>query len=71
MKKVVECIYDDAREQNEFGFAAVNKDGKWGALQSNGAVLLEPSVVLDNSINIDFIGTWHLNENVELNTYTK
>ena len=70
-EKVVECIYDDAREQNEFGFAAVNKDGKWGALQSNGAVLLEPSVVLDNSINIDFIGTWHLNENVELNTYTK
>lgn len=49
----------------------MNKDGKWGALQSNGAVLLEPSVVLDNSINIDFIGTWHLNENVELNTYTK
>ena len=49
----------------------MNKDGKWGALQSNGAVLLEPSVVLDNSINFDFIGTWHLNENVELNTYTK
>lgn len=70
-EKVVECIYDDAREQNEFGFAAVNKDGKWGVLQSNGAVLLEPSVVLDNNIHIDFIGQWHLNENGELNTYTK
>lgn len=70
-EKIVDCIYDDAKEQNEFGFCAVNKDGVWGVLQSNGSVLLEPSVSLDDSININFIGEWHLNENVELNTYTK
>lgn len=70
-EKIVECIYDDAQEQNEYGFCAVNKDGKWGVLQQNGSILLEPSVSLDNNINIDFIGTWHLSENNELNTYVK
>ncbi len=70
-QKIVECIYDDATEQNECGFAAVNKDGKWGVLQSNGAVLMEPSVELTDNLYIDFIGTWHLSENAELNAYTK
>lgn len=70
-QKIVDCIYDDAKEQNEFGFCAVKKDGKWGVLQANGAVLLEPSVQLDNNLQIDFIGTWHLSENMELNAYTK
>ena len=70
-KKVVDCIYDDAQEQNQYGFCAVNKDGKWGVLQQNGSILLEPSVSLDNNISIDFIGTWHLSENNELNTYVK
>ena len=68
-KKVVDCIYDDAKEQNEFGFAAVNKDGKWGVLQSNGSILLDPSITYDNSINIDFIGKWHISENAELNAF--
>lgn len=70
-QKVVDCIYDDAQEQNEYGFCAVNKDGKWGVLQQNGSILLEPLVSLDNNISIDFIGTWHLSENNELNTYVK
>ena len=70
-QKVVDCIYDDAQEQNQYGFCAVNKDGKWGVLQQNGSILLEPSVSLDNNISIDFIGTWHLSENNELNTYVK
>lgn len=70
-KKVVDCIYDDAQEQNKFGYCAVNQGGKWGVLQSNGAVLVEPSLEFANSTNIDFIGTWHLLENTELNAYTK
>lgn len=70
-KKIVDCIYDDAMEQNEYGFCAVKKDGNWGVLQSNGAVLLEPTVSLENNLYIDFIGTWHLLTNIELNAYTK
>ena len=68
-QKIVDCIYDDAKEQNEFGFAAVNKGGKWGVLQQNGSVLLEPSVAYDNSITIDFIGKWHISEDTELGAY--
>lgn len=70
-QKIVDCIYDDAQEQNQYGFCAVNKDGKWGALQQNGSVILEPSLSLDSNISIDFIGTWHLSENNELNAYVK
>ena len=70
-KRVVDCIYDDAKEQNEFGFCAVNKDGKWGVLQSNGAVILEPSLNLDDYLYINFIGDWHKHKDLQLNIYTK
>ena len=70
-KRVVDCIYDDAKEQNEFGFCAVNKDGKWGVLGSNGAVILEPSLNLDDYLYINFIGDWHKHKDLQLNIYTK
>lgn len=69
-QKVVDCIYDDAQEQNRFGFCAVQQDGKWGALKSDGTVILEPSIDLSESIHIDFIGKYHLDTNGELNAYT-
>mgnify|MGYP005786669991 FL=1 len=68
---VVDCIYDDAREQNEFGYCAVKQNGVWGALKSDGTVILEPSINLDNNLYIDFIDTWYLFEDSTLNTYTK
>ena len=68
---VVDCIYDDAREQNEFGYCAVKQNGVWGALKSDGTVILEPSVNLDDNLHINFIDTWHLFEDSTLNTYTK
>lgn len=70
-KRIVDCIYDDAKEQNEFGFCGVNKDGKWGALGSNGAVILEPSLNLDDYLYINFIGDWHSHKDLQLNVYTK
>ena len=69
-EQVVDCIYDDALEQNRFGFCAVQQDGLWGVLKSDGTVILEPSVDLSESIHIDFIGTYHLDTNTELNSYT-
>ncbi len=60
-KVVVECIYDDAKEQNSYGYCAVQKDGKWGCVNSNGVMEQETNVDLTNNIYIDFIGTWHLN----------
>lgn len=69
--KVVDCIYDDATEQNKFGFSAVMVNGKWGCLAQNGSILVEPSLNLSNNVKVDFIGEWHLSEFMELNNYTK
>ena len=60
-EKVVECIYDDAKEQNAYGYCSVQKDGKWGSINSNGVLEQETNVDLTDNIHIDFIGKWHLN----------
>ena len=60
---VVDYIYEDGTEQNAQGFAAIKKDGVWGSINKAGVISKEPSVNLDNSIYIDFIGTWHLSDN--------
>ncbi len=71
-KEVVECIYDDAKTQNAYGYAAVQKDGKWGAIDQTGKVVVEPTYDLSDSMQIDFIGEWHLG-NIDSNAtyYTK
>lgn len=60
-KLIVECIYDDAKEQNPYGYCAIQKDGKWGSINANGVIEQDTTVDLSNNIYIDFIGSWHLN----------
>ena len=66
---VVEYLYDDATEQNEEGFAGIKKDGKWGSIDINGNVVIEPTYNLDNNYLVDFIGKWHLGQDVNMNYY--
>ncbi len=68
-KVVVDYIYDDATEQNKFGYVAVQKNGLWGSLDSEGKVVIEPTYDLDNNIIINFIGKWHLGEDLNMNYY--
>ena len=68
---VVDYIYDDATEQNNLGFAAVNKDGKWGSIDKNGNVVATIENDLSENSTIDFIGKWHLMKDSNLNCYTK
>lgn len=68
---VVEYIYDDATEQNEYGFAAVKKDGKWGAINNKGEIVQEPTYNLDDYLIIDFIGKWHLGKDINMNYYNQ
>ena len=68
---VVDYIYDDATEQNAYGFAAIKKDGKWGSINKEGKVIVEPTYNLDNNIAIDFIGTWYFGEDINMNYYKK
>ena len=57
---VVNYIYDEAKEQNQYGYSAIKQNGLWGSIDKGGKVVLEPQVNLDNSIYVDFIGEWHL-----------
>ena len=66
---VVDYIYDDATEQNKFGYAAVQKNGLWGSIDNEGNVVIEPTYDLDNNIIIDLIGKWHLGEDLNMNYY--
>lgn len=68
---VVDYIYDDATEQNKYGYVAVKKDGKWGCLDQNGKVVLEPTYELTNNLVVDFIANWYLAEDLNANYYTK
>lgn len=70
-EKIVDAIYDDAKEQNEYGYCAVKKDGVWGCLKSDGTVIVKPSINLDNNLYIDFISEWYFYNNMNLNVYTK
>ena len=66
---VVDYIYDDATEQNSSGYAGIKKDGLWGSIDSKGKVIVEPEYNLDNNTKIDFIGSWHLGEDINANYY--
>lgn len=68
---VVDYIYEDATEQNKYGYVAVKKDGKWGALDQKGKVVVEPTYTLNNALVIDFISSWHLASDINANYYTK
>lgn len=67
---VVDYTYDDANEQNEFGYASVKKDGLWGCIDSKGNVKIIPAYELKNNPLVEFIGKWHLGEDLNLNYYT-
>ena len=70
-KVVVDYIYDDAMEQNEYGFVAVKKDGRWGSLDGKGNIVQEPIYNLDDYLLIDFIGRWHLGSDLNMNYYNQ
>ena len=66
---VTDYIYDDATEQNEYGYAAVKRNGLWGSVDRNGKEAISPKYNLENNIKIDFIGRWHLGEDLNMNYY--
>ena len=67
---VVDYIYDDASEQNEFGYASIKKDGLWGCVDSAGKVKMAPSYQLEKNVLVEFIGKWHLGEDLNLYYFT-
>lgn len=68
---IVDYNYEDATEQNKYGYVAVKKDGKWGCLDSKGKIIVEPTYNLENALVVDFISNWHLSSDLNANYYTK
>lgn len=64
---VVDYIYEDATEQNQYGYAAIKQEGVWGAIDKTGSVVIKPIYNLQNNLIINFIGKWHLAS--DLNSY--
>lgn len=56
---VVDYIYDNATEINEFGFAAVKKDGKWGSINAEGSIVVEPTYELSSDSEPSFINKYY------------
>lgn len=67
---VVDYIYDDAREQNEFGYSSIKQNGMWGCIDSKGKVVITPAYKLENNSMIEFINKWHRGEDLNLKYYT-
>lgn len=70
-KTVVDYIYDDATEENEYGYASVKKDGLWGSIDENGKVVLSPKYNLDEFVIVNFIGKWHYGKDINMNYYSQ
>lgn len=68
---VVDYIYDDATEQNAYGYAGVKKDGKWGSIDKQGKLVQEPTYDLEDYLTIDFIGRWHFGKDINMNYYNQ
>ena len=68
---VVDYIYDDATEQNVYGFVGVKKDGKWGCIDNKGNMVIEPTYNLDNYLIVDFIGRWHFGQDINMKYYNQ
>ena len=68
---VVDYIYDDATNQNEYGYSAIKSEGKWGSIDSKGNVVIQPTYNLDDYLKIDFIGGWHYGKDINMNHYNQ
>lgn len=63
----VDYIYDQVTEFNEFGFAGVKKDGKWGVINQEGEVILEPTYEIYDDNSPVFIGIYYKNGDILTN----
>ncbi len=54
----VQNEYDMVTEVNEYGFAGIKKDGKWGVINSQGEIVQEPVYEIDSN-NPKFIGKYY------------
>ena len=55
---IVDYNYDKVTEVNKYGFAGIKQNGKWGVIDSNGKIIVEPQYKLSENDPI-FIGQYY------------
>lgn len=58
-KVVVDYKYDKAYEFNSYGFATIEKDGKWGAINEQGEEIVAPTYEIKETKEPSFIGSYY------------
>ncbi len=56
---VVEYIYEDASEFNEYGYASIKLDGKWGAIDESGNITTDEWFEFSDNSHPSFIGKYY------------
>ncbi len=56
---IVQPIYEKAYEFNQYGFAAIKKDGKWGVLNQKGEEVVKPTYEIKEQTEPSFIGKYY------------
>ena len=56
---VVDYKYDKAYELNEYGFATVKKDDKWGVVNAEGQEIVAPVYTFKENVEPYFIGAYY------------
>lgn len=69
-KLVVSYQYEDITEQNEYGYVAVKKDGKWGVIDQYANSVVDPKYTVDKEDEIHVVGKWIQLEKGNLSCYT-
>ena len=55
---IIDNKYEKVTELNKYGFAGIKQDGKWGVINSEGKIILEPTYELNDNEPI-FIGEYY------------
>ncbi len=56
---VVDYQYDKAYEFNQYGFATIKKDGKWGSINEQGKEVALPQYEIEGQEEPSFIGSYY------------
>ncbi len=54
----VQAQYDMVTDFNEYGFAGIQKDGKWGVIAQDGSIVQEPTYAI-NWVQPSFLGKYY------------
>lgn len=56
---IIKPQYQMATELNEYGYAGIKQNGKWGVINSNGDIIKEPTYEFDESVMPVFIKEYY------------